>query len=81
MKEKEQVNEVEEEKIYEATLEEIPARKHPLLSRKFWLAVVTVGTMILANSLGLNLDPETIVAIILPVVAYILGESYIDAKH
>lgn len=55
-------------------------RKHWLLSRKFWIAVVTVLTMILADSFGLELDPETIVAIILPVVAYILGESYIDAK-
>ncbi len=55
-------------------------RKHWLLSRKFWIAVVTVLTMILADSFGLELDPEVIVAIILPVVAYILGESYIDAK-
>jgi hypothetical protein len=56
-------------------------RKHWLLSRKFWLAVITALTMILSNTLGLELDPETIVAIILPVVAYILGESYIDAKQ
>ena len=56
-------------------------RKHWLLSRKFWIAVITALTMILSNTLGLELDPETIVAIILPVVAYILGESYIDAKQ
>jgi len=36
--------------------------------------------MILADEFGIELDPETIVAIILPVVAYILGESYVDAK-
>jgi hypothetical protein len=29
---------------------------------------------------GLELDPETVVAIILPVVAYILGEAYVDAQ-
>ena len=56
-------------------------RKHWLLSRKFWLAVATALTMILADTLGLELDPETVVAIILPVVAYILGEAYVDAKH
>jgi hypothetical protein len=56
-------------------------RKHWLLSRKFWIAVVTALTMILADTLGLELDPETVVAIILPVVAYILGEAYVDAKH
>ncbi len=55
-------------------------RKHWLLSRKFWIAVVTALTMILADTLGLELDPETVVAIILPVVAYILGESFIDSK-
>ena len=55
-------------------------RKHWLLSRKFWLAVVTALTMVLSDKLGLELDPETVVAIILPVVAYILGESIVDAK-
>ena len=56
-------------------------RKHWLLSRKFWLAVVTAMTIILSDKFGLELDPETVVAIILPVVAYILGEAYVDAKH
>ena len=55
-------------------------RKHWLLSRKFWIAVITALTMVLADTLGLELDPETVVAIILPVVAYILGESFIDSK-
>ncbi len=55
-------------------------RKHWLLSRKFWIAIITALTMILADNFGLKIDPEVIVAIILPVVAYILGESYIDAK-
>jgi len=50
------------------------------LSRKFWLAVATALTMILSGKLGLELDPETVVAIILPIIAYILGESYVDAK-
>jgi hypothetical protein len=56
-------------------------RKHWLLSRKFWLAVVTAATMILSDAIGLNLDPEVVVAIILPVVAYILGEAYVDARQ
>lgn len=55
-------------------------RKHWLLSRKFWLAIVTVVTMIFSDKLDLELDPETVVAIILPIVAYILGEAYVDAK-
>lgn len=55
-------------------------RKHWLLSRKFWLATATAVTMIFADSFGFELDPETVVAIILPVVAYILGEAYVDAN-
>lgn len=55
-------------------------RKHWLLSRKFWLAVLTALAMVLSDTLGLELEPETMVAIILPVIAYILGESYIDGK-
>lgn len=56
-------------------------RKHPLLSRKFWLATATALTMFLSHKIGLELDPEIVVAIILPVVAYILGESYVDARQ
>ena len=56
-------------------------RKHWLLSRKFWLAVITAVTMILGDSMGLELDPEIVVAIILPIVAYIIGEAYVDAQH
>lgn len=44
------------------------------------MAVATALTMILSGKLGLELDPETVVAIILPIIAYILGESYVDAK-
>jgi hypothetical protein len=58
----------------------VEERKHWLLSRKFWLAVATAVTMIFADSFGFELDPETVVAIILPVVAYILGEAYVDAN-
>ena len=55
-------------------------RKHWLLSRKFWIAIVTALTMVLSDNIGIELESETIVAIILPVVAYILGESYIDSQ-
>ncbi len=55
-------------------------RKHWLLSRKFWIASATALVLILQDTLGIELDPENLVAVILPVVAYILGESYIDAR-
>ncbi len=56
-------------------------RKHPLLSRKFWLATITAVTMFLSYYYGLELDPEIIAAVILPVVTWIIGESMIDCKH
>ncbi len=55
-------------------------RKHWLLSRKFWLAVITAITLVLQKQIGLDLDPEVITGIVVAVVAYIVGESYIDAK-
>jgi len=58
----------------------VEERKHWLLSRKFWLAVATALTMILSQDNFLFLNLETVVAIILPIIAYILGESYVDAK-
>ena len=56
-------------------------RKHWLLSRKLWLAFLTTLTLFLRDRIGLDLDPEMIIAIVLPVVAYILGESYVDSQH
>ncbi|MEW5920729.1 MAG: hypothetical protein AB1796_07260 [Bacillota bacterium] len=56
-------------------------RKHPLLSRKFWLAVITALSMYLSHAYGLELDPEFIVAVILPVITWIVGESIIDYKY
>lgn len=56
-------------------------RKHPLLSRKFWVSVCTAVGMLVAHYTGLELDWEVIAGIVAVVVAYVLGESYIDAAH
>ncbi len=52
--------------------------KHFLLSRKFWLSLSTVLCIILSQKWGIELKPEHIVGIIVPVASYIIGESYID---
>ena len=52
-----------------------------LKSRKFWLAAITTIVMLIAAFTGADLDPEEVAAIILPIVAYIAGESWIDGKH
>ncbi|BAU28769.1 hypothetical protein DFP93_1319 [Aneurinibacillus soli] len=51
-----------------------------LKSRKFWMAIVTAGLVIANNRLGLNIPEESIMSIAGVVVAYILGQSHVDAK-
>ena len=55
-------------------------RKAPWLSRKWWAMVIGVIAALVTHLTGLDLDTETLAAIILPVVVYILGESYIDSR-
>ena len=51
-----------------------------LKSRKFWMAIIaSVGAGIVAG-LGYDVSPEQIAAIEAPLIAYILGEAYVDGK-
>lgn len=51
-----------------------------LKSRKFLLAIATVILIILNEAVGLSIPEDAYWKIIAPVVAFILGESYIDGK-
>jgi len=51
-----------------------------LKSRKFLLSIATVVLIILNEAVGLNIPEDAYWKIIAPVVAFILGESYIDGK-
>jgi hypothetical protein len=48
-------------------------------SSEFYLAVATVVCTILADVVGINLDPSTVVAAIMPVIGYIVSRGM--AKH
>lgn len=50
-----------------------------LKSRKFWFAMGSVVLVIANESLGLGIPEEAYWAVILPVMAYVFGESYVDA--
>ena len=52
-----------------------------LKSRKFWMAVVAAGIAIANKGLELNLPEESIMTVAGVVIAYILGESLVDARH
>lgn len=52
--------------------------KSPLKSRKFWIAVIGAGLLIVEEGLGINLPSETITAFAAVILGYILGETTID---
>ena len=49
-------------------------------SRKFWVAVVTIGVMLGNHFGGWDLSLEAVLAVVLPAVAWILGESWVDGQ-
>jgi hypothetical protein len=50
-------------------------------SRKFWLTVGAVGLVIANEGLALGIPEDAYWAVILPVMAYVCGESYVDANR
>jgi len=55
--------------------------KRKLGSRKFWMAVASAVILIANDGLGIGLPEETLLAFVAVVITWILGESYVDAKH
>ena len=53
--------------------------KAKFTSRKFWMAVVGALLLIANEGLGLNISEEVVLPFVGLLMAYILGESYIDA--
>ena len=51
-----------------------------LKSRKFWLTVGSVVLVVANEGLGLGIPEEAYWAVILPVIGYVFGESYVDAN-
>ena len=55
-------------------------RKSPWLSRKFWLSLISFVVLLVNQIWGIELDPAALAAVVLPIVAYILGEAWVDTK-
>ncbi len=51
-----------------------------LKSRKWLTAIATILLIICNEMVGLNIPEEAYWAIVLPAIAYILGEAYTDGK-
>jgi uncharacterized membrane protein len=54
--------------------------KTKLASRKLWAAIITAVAMLVTAIWGVELDTEQVLAVIIPIVAYIFGEAWVDAR-
>ncbi len=56
-------------------------RTRRLLSRKWLVGTGTATAMLLCGVLNVNLDAAQCAAVVVPAVAYILGESWVDGRR
>jgi len=52
--------------------------KAKLSSRKLWIAIGTVGSVLIASFFGVDVDPEALAAIAFIVGTYIFGQGLVD---
>ena len=52
---------------------------HKWASRKFLTGVCSFVALLVNQIWGIELDPAVLMAIVIPIVAFIIGESIIDA--
>jgi len=52
-----------------------------LKSRKFWMAIIGAVVMLVNGCTELNLNATEIVAILVPIIGYILGEAWVDSRR
>jgi uncharacterized membrane protein len=55
--------------------------KQKFTSRKFWMAVVGAFLVIANEGLGFNIPENVVVPFAALIIAYILGESLVDANR
>lgn len=49
-------------------------------SRKLWVAVGTVGFVVLTDVLGVNIDSDTYWSVVTLAATYIVGQSAVDVQ-
>lgn len=55
--------------------------KTKLTSRKFWVAVGSILAILICDIVGVELDKETVIAVVISVASYILGEGMVDTAR
>jgi len=59
---------------------EIKKRGNRWLSRKFWVAIIPVVVALANQIFGVQVEPETLLAIFSPIYVWVLSESWIDSR-
>jgi hypothetical protein len=55
-------------------------KRNKLKSSKLWVTICTIVLVVANEGLGLGVPEDAYWAVVTPAMAYVLGESYIDAK-
>lgn len=50
-------------------------------SKKWWMAIIAALIPVIGRAMGWELNTEEILAIVSPIVAYILAQAFVDANH
>ena len=50
-------------------------------SKKWWMAAIAALIPIINTSFGLDLDPSELATVIVPLIAYVVGEAWVDSTH
>lgn len=50
-------------------------------SRKFWMAIFAAVLPVVNSQFDIGLDTDAVIAAVAALVAFILGESHVDAKR
>lgn len=52
-----------------------------LHTRRFWVAIVSAGLVVVNEGLGLDVPPDTVLPFAGIVVSLIMGDAYVQGKH
>ena len=59
----------------------VTEKKSIFHSKKWWTAIIAALIPIVNALTGLNMDPSEVTAVVVPLVAYVLAQGAVDARH
>lgn len=52
-----------------------------LHTRRFWVALVSAGLVIVNDGLGIDIPPQTVMPFAGIIISFLLGDAYVQGKH